>query len=166
MNFNHYWDVGNYGQDRKQVRYCKAFITSQTADMLKDRSFAHTNMNPKDSLKTQFLGAADKANTNSLHVISKRTKHALPKDARIWYWEDISSVDNVFFPVTAAYAKEQMQKLTEQLTAHAISPYTTIHLTPSCIESEGSLYFKYLQYIPNPTVTYAPYPLDFWDLHV
>ncbi|GHB49218.1 hypothetical protein [Mongoliitalea lutea] len=164
MNFNHYWDVGNYGHARKNIRYCKAFITNQTAEMLNNRSFVHTGLHPKDSLNTQFLGLPDQRSKNSLYVISKRTKHTLLKDAQIWYWEDISPVSDVFFPVTAAVAKEQLSSLSKKLEAKGISLETTIHLTPSCLESEGSIYFQELQSIPNPTVTYAPYPLDFWDL--
>lgn len=165
MSFNHQWHVGNYGgRSQYNIRFCKAFIRQETAAKLSEKGIQENYHDSKDRFTTKAMGSNGQNTSNALYVITKKVKHQLPENTQIWYWEDISPVNDLFYPPTQAGAKIQLEALSEKLRKHDVSAETELHLIPFCLESEGRIYFEALGNLPYATVSYAPNPMDFLDL--
>lgn len=165
MSFNHQWHVGNYdGRSQNNIRFCKAFIKQETAAQISSKGIQQKYHHPKDRFSTKAIGSNGQNTTNALYVITKKVKHQLPEDTQIWYWEDISPVNDVFYPLTRAGAQTQLEALGKRLSKCKVSKETVLHLIPFCLESEGRVYFEALGNLPYASVSYAPSPLDFLDL--
>lgn len=160
--FNGVWTAfWSYQNQMTITRHCKGFMTQDGYEKVARMKLKPGFFENKNSL---FMGSIEKNTANisddDVLIIPCSIPAELFVDCEIIYWEDVLDNQEIDF----LSCKDQFRKLAEALLSNHIKENAVVHIVPYCYEDQSLEYHASLDDIPNKTITYAKYPMDFFDL--
>ncbi|MFP7754445.1 hypothetical protein ACLG6S_07295 [Thermodesulfobacteriota bacterium B35] len=168
LSFNHRWVCEKfYPFDHTRQRYCKGFVTADTARILA-RSAANMvccGHGRHRLVRTSILSRAEGFTDRDVIVVPERIGFRPATRAQLVTWESvvIPRYDHRTKRAVFVSAGEQLDLLQQALRQRGVAADATIHIVPHCLEDEGELYFKTISGWSRHTVTYVTGLLDFID---